>query len=151
MTELCQHDDDPQTCPRVPATPPTRLYSEPGDETMDASLDAAVQTAMDRSYPDESGAATIEEWSVHPPMSHLPAASHLLEWIEEWACEFGEIVEDFHLPIDRPEVKAAADHLLATIADHTTWRMANERVGVHRVAWGPDGVVVDRIDGGDGP
>lgn len=128
-----------------------RLYGEPGDEQLHDTFDAAVEIAMDRRYPDESGSLTIEEHSVHPPQEHLPTADHVLEHIQEWVCDSGWSLSDegFYYDTERacsaPEVKQVAERLLAEIAGRITYRMAAKVVATHTVEWAVDSESVARV------
>lgn len=81
----------------------------------------------------------IEEWDVHPPEYHMPNADRLLEWIEEYSYDYGEIMGEFELPTSDPEVKKMAENLLFTIANKTWWRMARHKLGSLWVTWDEEG------------
>lgn len=105
----------------------SKLYGLPGAEEMYFDPAEVVQRWLDDRYDDAPLDFVIEEWSVHPTQHHLPSARALLEWIEEWAIDCGEVGEGWELPPD-DSLDVAADALLEVIAHKITWRMANEKL-----------------------
>lgn len=108
-----------------------RLYGQPGDEHM--HFDA--ESVLDSCDKDE---VEIEEWTVRPPREHLPPVDHLLEWIAESDYDVTEEWwESARDAVAHEDVKALAEKLLETIAEHITYRMADRRVAVHTYRWVP--------------
>lgn len=105
----------------------SKLYGLPGAEEMYFDPAEVVQRWLDDRYDDAPPDFAIEEWSVHGPRYHLPSATELLEWIEEWAQENGEIADGWKLP-DADSLHTAASALLEVIADKITWRMAKDKL-----------------------
>jgi hypothetical protein len=85
----------------------------------------------------EPGRAVIEEWTVHDPTHHLPSHEDLLDYIYEWACDAGEVSEDWgeDFPTGGDAVHAAIDELYRVIASNIPYRMANEKVAEHVIEW----------------
>jgi hypothetical protein len=102
-----------------------RLYGLPFAEVM--HFDAATvyeQVECDgASFP-----ITIEEWSVHPPIYHVPSANRILDWLTEWIADNGEVFEDsydqFEAATKKPDVVAAVENLRSVLASKITFRMA---------------------------
>lgn len=120
--------------------PPERLYGLPGAEYMDTDPASVYESYIEPYDKPEPGARIeIEEWSVHPSRYHLPSAPAVIEWLEEWVHENGEIVGDFEVSFDTPSLRWAAETLLNGAAREITWRMANEKLASHWVTWDEDG------------
>lgn len=124
----------------------TRLYGLAGAEYLHTEPESCYETDIEDYYYDVEQSqlhlqppVEIEEWDVHPPEYHMPNADRLLEWIEEWTYDMGEIMGEFELPINEPEVKEAAETLLTTIASKTWFRMARNKLGSLWVTWTEDG------------
>lgn len=103
--------------------------------------------------PGTSGDTVIEQWTVHPPVDHLPAPALIVEWILEWTGDQGEVTDgwpDHTPPPDDPALVAAAEQLRQAIADRVTYRMGKTVVAQHRLAWGPDDDDGDRAPTLDG-
>lgn len=122
---------------------PDRLYGLPHAEVMYDDPATVWELELEPNV-DTDGETTIEEWTVHEPGYHLPSVDRLLEWIEEWTLDMGEVSEDWRMPGDHPDVQAAARALLDAIAGAVDYRMAKDMVDVHRLAWS------DLNDGGEG-
>lgn len=125
-----------------------RLYGTPGAEDLHFDLASAYESHIDPWVDTDQGADgdrtwEIEEWSVAPPVSHLPEASRLLEWIGEWSAESGMVTEDWfedYQGIEGNEtVLEAAETLLCRIGDAITYRMAQQRLRTFTVTWGDQG------------
>lgn len=116
-----------------------RLYGVPGSEMLHDDLGAAYETQIEP-WLDESDRTprVIEEWTVSPPSAHLPSAADHVERLIEDASESaggeGYYDSEQHL-IHDPDVLAAAEALLAALADRITYRMADRRVAEHTVTW----------------
>ena len=124
----------------------TRLYGIPGAEYMSTTPEAVYEEIIDDMFDIAAESelhlqppVEIEEWDVHEPEYHMPAADAILEWIEEWTYDNGELMGDFELPISDPEVKKAAETLLTTIASKTWFRMARNKLGSLWVTWNEEG------------
>lgn len=124
--------------------PADRLYGLPGAEYLDTDPSSVYETHIEPyDAPGPDTKVEIEEWSVHPPLYHLPSAPALIEWLEDWVAENGEISEDFEVHFDSPGVRWAADTLLKAAAQQITWRMANEKLASHWVTWDEFGPLLD--------
>lgn len=120
--------------------PPTRLYGEPGAETLHTSLEAAAQRAYDiREWTDAPSFAEIEleEYTVLHPGTHLPAADAIIEWIEETVGEDGMTTEDGYDEISEalrsPLVTVLLDAVREAVAERVMYRMADEHVSTRPV------------------
>lgn len=124
-----------------------RLYGLDGAEYLHTTPESCYESDVEDYYYDDCDQSElhlqppveIEEWDVHPPEYHMPNADRLLEWIEEWTYDNGELMGDFELPIHEPTVKGAADILLATIANYTGFRMARNKLRSRWVTWDEEG------------
>lgn len=104
-----------------------RLYGLPGSEYLVFDPSEVVEQWLCDAEDDEPRVFVIEEFSVHPTRYHLPDADRLLEWINEWTCENGEVGEDMELDCG-DEVTAAVEALLDLIAAKVTWCMADKKL-----------------------
>lgn len=119
-----------------------RLYGTPGADRMHFEPET-VYEEIDSDFDEERGqghSAIIEEWSVHDPKYHLPAAHVVLEWMDEWVADNGEIGEDYALnsAFDE-EVIASTRALLDLIASKVTYRQADKHLRDMTVTWDVDG------------
>lgn len=123
---------------------PDRLYGLPHAEVM-YDDPATVWELELEPFVDGPGRSFVEEWTVHEPDHHLPPADRLLEWVEEWTLEMGEVSENWRMPSDHPDVQAAVESLYDAIAAAVDYRMAKDMVRRHVVAWDGKGAVT--LDG----
>lgn len=129
-----------------------RLYGLPGAEQLRFDIAEVYETEIDAYFDDPDRREwTVEEWTVAPARSHMVDVEGLLEWVDEWAAECGEISEGFGLPVKDADVVAAAEALLDLIASKVTWRMADRLVATHTITWDADneplldGDIVERL------
>lgn len=109
------------------------LYGYPGAEHLHLDLEDAIVEQWDGGPPpDEDKPIIIEEWTTYPASHHLPLADTLLEWMSEQVAMNGEVSEDaaeqWADACAKPDVKAAAEALLALIASKVTYLMASKHV-----------------------
>lgn len=116
-----------------------RLYGLPGAEEMYFDPVEVYESEIDGQYPDQPEKVEIEEWSVHPPSHHLPSVAYLVELLEEWCYESGELTDTIDVSFTSPSVKEAAQKLLDTVAGEITWRMADKKLALHWVTWAENG------------
>lgn len=121
-----------------------RLYGLPGADCMFSELADCYEVDIEPWVDGQHRHPwIIEEWTVHPPRHHLPTRDDLLVWIDEWACDMGEVgdgwPEHFGEVMDHPRVKEAAGQLLDAIASHITYRMADQLVRTITIMWDADG------------
>ena len=107
-----------------------KLYGLPFAEVLYFDPAEVVEKWLAVHDDDEPRYFEIEEWSVHPPIYHMPSVDSLLEWIGEWVMDNGEVCEDAPDWWDRAlgdgEVGKTAEALLTLIASKVTGRMANK-------------------------
>ena len=121
-----------------------RLYGLPGAESMHFDPETVYETSIEP-YVDEHDRRpqVIEEWSVLPPISHVPLADSILEYIVEWVAEDGMITEGGYEQWDRltkdPEIIAAAENLRTVLASKVQFRMADRHLRDHLVSWDEEG------------
>lgn len=117
----------------------TYLYGAPDAEHLWFSLEEAVEHEAALGA---TGEVTIEQFDVYPPTRHLPGAAAILEWIAEWAAEYGEVGEDWSEAtapaFADPLVREHAESLRRMIGARISYRMARRRVNTHTVTI-PDG------------
>lgn len=105
-----------------------RLYGLPGAEYLHRDPATVVEQWLDDDPLDtEWEPWIIEEWSVLPTRHHMPNAERLLEWVNEWTCENGEVGEDMELDAGK-EATAAAEAFLDLLASKVTWCMADKKL-----------------------
>lgn len=115
-------------------TAPERLYGRPGAEHLYGDP-AELFEAEIEPY-GEPVEWVIEEWTVHPPLYHFPSPVTVAEWVNEWIGENGEVTEGWDWPHkDAPAIIGGA---LDRIAALITYRMADNKVGEHRLVWDDD-------------
>lgn len=107
-----------------------RLYSAPGAEYMHFDPHEVLDTLID----DE---VEVEEWTVMPSRWHYPTVSHLLEWLADHETAEGWWESAYDATLN-PEVIAAADALLETMASKITFRMAHKHVATLKYRWEGD-------------
>lgn len=132
-----------RTAEKSAAAGPDRLFGVPDTEYLQVDIGAAYESQIDP-YVDEHDRRprVIEEWTVFPPRHHLRSPEDLVDWLIEDASESAGLdgYYDHAEALTRdPEVLAAADALIASIADRVTYRVAHERVAEHAVTWDADG------------
>lgn len=114
-------------------TVPERLYGPEGAEElasdMDEYIDDNLWKLIDPDWPDSF---TFVEYSVFHPSHHLPSRDILLDWVNEWAAENGEVVEGWELG-GGDEDNAAADAFIAALADNVSFGMADQVLAEHLV------------------
>lgn len=122
--------DRPVTAPE----PRDRLYGTPGAEDLHFDPESVLEQVIDQEV-------DVEEWTTKPPRTHLPTVDDLLEWLadsdydvtEGWWESATDATAD-------PDVRAAADALLDTMASKVTFRMADRHVATHHYRWEGDDV-----------
>jgi hypothetical protein len=120
-----------------------RLWGLPGAEYMHFDYGSLYESEIepygefDPPKPDTK--VEIEEWSVKPARDHMPSSLGVVEWLQEWVEENGEIAGDFDITFDFLAVRKAADALLDEAARHVTWRMADKKLATHWVTWDEQG------------
>lgn len=116
-----------------------RLFGVVGAETLWDDPAAAYEQQIE-AYADEHDRrpVVIEEWTVHPPRDHLRSAADIVDWLLECAAD-DMVAEDWSEAMEQhsrdPEVLAAAETLLDTLAARATYRMADKRVAEHTITW----------------
>lgn len=119
-----------------------RLYGLTGAEELWFDPADAVQNYIDSRYEDGPLDLTIEEWSVHPPRYHLPTVPTLLEWLDDWVADNGEVGDECEFE-HTDAISAAADALLDTIASTIRWRMADTKLRDLHVTGTEDDPLID--------
>jgi len=112
---------------------PELLYGFPDAEELDADPTDVLERWVDQHDDDPPGTLppNIEEWDVHPPEYHMPAAETILEWITEVSAE-NEVDEGWweqcQNACGHPDVIAAANALRTALGARITCRMARTRL-----------------------
>lgn len=99
----------------------------------------ALEEWLDR-HDEEELPPTIFEYSVVPPIAHLPSVETLLTWVAEWTAE-NDLAADDDVTTDPcfvSESRVVASALLRTIAAAFTWRQADQVVARLPVTANPD-------------
>ena len=73
--------------------------------------------------------ATIEEWSVLPPIHHVPSSDRIIAWISDTIADEGELsdphgADAFDESLRQPDVVDVIERLRHLIANRVTWRQA---------------------------
>ena len=121
-----------------------RLYGTVGAEHLQTDAATVYETDIEPWHePSPDLRIEIEEFDVHPARYHLPDADRLLEWVDEWACDMGDVDEFFgdrlRAVVAVDEVKQAAEALLDAVAAHMTYRMAKNHLRSLWVTWDEHG------------
>lgn len=116
-----------------------RLYGPPGAEFLcDDPEEAALDVFYDTDH-DGDTIVLIEEWTVHPPIDHIPQADCLLDYIQEWADDIN-IDGASWIPTVlgnrgrnySPKVLAVAEKFRTDLAALITWRQAKDHINTWR-------------------
>lgn len=109
-----------------------RLFGTPGAEILYDDIATVWETEIDplREHGDD-GPWVVEEWTVRPKLQHLPTVEDVLELIEDWTAENGELSEEADIDFHSDACKAAAAVLLGACAEALHWRMADRKVAEH--------------------
>ena len=112
-----------------------RLYGLPGAEILYADIGTVWEADIEPyGYDDGPGTWTIEEWTVTPPIDHLPSAADIACWLAEMAADdqglddSGDAWDD---AMKHEDVHFALELLRATIANQMTYRSAADKVADH--------------------
>jgi hypothetical protein len=122
-----------------------RLYGLPHAEHLERDIATVYEGEIEPRWDpdDRPDSVTVEEWTVHPPIEHLPPVDTLLEWAADWASDNADLDttgdEQLRDATQPPAVAAAFRHALAVWADHITYRMAKDHVATHTITWDPNG------------
>lgn len=112
-----------------------RMYLDPA-EVYESEIDPDVEIGI-------AGSRTIYEWSVHPPIYHVPSAVDIVERLTYSIVEDGEIEEpcsdEWESRAKDPGVLAAAEALRVVLANTITSRMADKILRTLTITWGEDG------------
>ena len=117
---------------------PERVFGLSEAEQLYDSIASVWEAELD-SEVEGAGEAIIEEWTLLSPLAHLPSRKRLLDWIFDWACQNGDVLEEWSFPENNNDIDRAADALLDTIAGEVTYHMVNKRVRTYLITWGEDG------------
>lgn len=109
------------------------LYGEPGAESLYRDMEGVIKAANDDN---PNRVYVIEQWTSHPPLSHLVKAAVLVEGIinDLADAEIDEVCyEDWVRASEQPDVVAAFQAAFELMASKVVYRMADELVGTYSV------------------
>jgi hypothetical protein len=124
-----------------------RLYGTVGAETLWFSpaevYENDIAPWLTEIPPTEHPRREIEEHDTYPGQEHLPSADSLLDWVAEWAGEYGELDETgserFGDATSADDVKVAAQALIDLIASKVDYRMAKDHLRSLWLTWDAEG------------
>lgn len=126
-----------------------RLFGVPGAEVLYLDIAEAYESDIEPwREADDSRRWEIEEWTVHPPIYHLPSVSAILDFVSEQVCENGELTEGVwdHWTFGGDEIEAAAEALRQVVAaQQGNGRMADKLIATHVITH--DGSGAPLLDG----
>lgn len=115
-----------------PMTDRSRLYGLPYAEILYFDMLEVIEQM------DERG-GEIEEYSVKPASEHLPDVGTIVDWINVWSAENGELAENvydcFEDASGDVEVIAAFERALNVFASKITGRMADTLLATYVVTF----------------
>lgn len=128
-----------------------RLFGLPGAEVLYDNAETVYESEIDGVYEAPRGPRLltplpvtrmfIEEWTVKPPIEHVPSAERIIEWIiEQLYDEVSSDAADAWIGAgENPAVLGAAESLRLTLSSRIGYVMADKLVEVHTVTWDVDG------------